>query len=109
MKTITIALLLFLLCPAFAVAGEIYGSITEGEKSIGPGVKVDIVFEGKTLSAETDKNGSYRLYIQGQGKCTLTVHYKQQSPSIEISSYEGSVRYDLILEMKDGRYSLRRK
>ncbi len=109
MRTITIALVLFLFCSTFAFAGEIYGSITDGEKSVGPGVKVDVLFEGKTQSAETDKNGSYRIYVQGQGKCTLTVHYKQQAPSLEVSSYEGSVRYDLILEMKDGRYSLRRK
>jgi hypothetical protein len=39
----------------------------------------------------------------------LKVSYQGQSPSFEVSSYEGSVQYDLILEKQGGQYILKRK
>ena len=108
MKTITALFLFFLLLPSFVSAGEIYGSITEEGRPVGQGIKVEITSAGKAYSTETDKYGSYRAYIQEIGKGILKIYYKQQSPSVEISSYERSVRYDLVLEKQGGRYSLRR-
>ncbi len=102
--------LLILLLPRVAFAGELYGSLTEGKMSVGEGVQVEIqCAETAYPPTATDKYGSYRLYVQARGKCLLTVHYKQQSPAIGVSSYERSVRYDLVLEKNDGQYSLRRK
>ena len=40
---------------------------------------------------------------------TITTTYQGATPTFDISSYEGSVQYDLILEKKDGKYTLRRK
>lgn len=109
MKTIAMLFPLLVL-PSLALAGEIYGGLAEGNRSVGEGVQVEIRCADKAYpSKATDQYGSYRLYVQEKGKCTLRVHYKEQSPSIEISSYERSVRYDLVLEKKQGRYSLRRK
>ncbi len=110
MKTIPILIVLLVCVPSFAFGGEIYGSLTEGGSSVGPGAQVEVTCAGKTYPRNTtDQYGSYRLYVQEKGKCTLKVHYKQQSLSTEISSYERSVRYDLVLEKKDGQYMLRRK
>ncbi|RLI00599.1 hypothetical protein DRO38_06185, partial [Candidatus Bathyarchaeota archaeon] len=106
MKMITMLLLFIMLFPSFVFAGEIYGSIRERERSIEPGIKVEIMTARNTYFTETDKYGSYRLYVPEKGKCTLKVHYKQQSPLIEIYSYERSVRYDLVLEKNNGQYSL---
>ena len=108
MKTFTVLFLFLILSPSFVFAGEIFGSITEGGRPVGQGIKVEITYAGKAYSTETDKYGSYRAYMPGMGKSLLKVHYKQQSPSIEISSYERPVRYDLVLEKQNGRYSLRR-
>ena len=109
MKRIATLVLLLALFPSFGFAGEIYGSLTEGEKSIGEGVQVEAMCANKSYPTSTDKYGSYRFFVQEKGRCVLKVHYKQQSPTIEISSYETSVRYDLVLEKKDGQYFLRRK
>jgi len=110
MKTIAILIVLLACVPSFAFGGEIYGTLTEEGRSVGPNAQVEVTCAGKTYPRNTtDQYGSYRLYVQEKGKCTLKVHYKQQSPSTEVSSYERSVRYDLVLEKKDGQYVLRRK
>jgi len=110
MKTIAILIVLLACVPSFAFGGEIYGTLTEEGRSVGPNAQVEVTCAGKTYPRNTtDQYGSYRLYVQEKGKCTLKVHYKQQSPSTEISSYERSVRYDLVLEKRDGQYMLRRK
>jgi hypothetical protein len=109
MKKLGVFLLLLMLFPSVALGGEIFGTITEEGRSIGQGTKVEIVSSGNTYSAETDKFGSYRIYVKETGRCVLKVQHGGQTPSIEISSYESSVRYDLALEKKDGQYSLKRR
>ncbi len=109
MKSIaSILLALALSCP-LALAGEVYGTITEGGKPVAPGVKVEIAVTGKVYNGETDKFGSYRIFVKEKGKCTLTVHLKEQSPSVGLFSYDKSTRYDWVVETKDGKLSLRRK
>jgi len=39
----------------------------------------------------------------------MTVKYKQQSASLDVASYEDAVQVDLMVEMKDGKLSVRRK
>ncbi len=97
------------LLPTIVLAGEIYGSLREGGKAVAKGTKIEIVTPKKTYSTQTDAYGSYRLYVVEKGKCTLKVSYKDQTPSFELYSYERSTRYDMSLESKDGKYSLRRK
>ncbi len=109
MKTAFLFLLLLLLCTSRVLAGEIYGSLTEGDKSVGQGIKVEVISPTQTYTAETDQYGSFRVVVNEKGKCTLKVHYKQQAPALEIYSYERSVRYDLVLQAKDGQFTLKRK
>jgi hypothetical protein len=109
MNPMNIALLAFVLTASGALAGEVYGTITEGGKPVAPGLKVEISISGKVDTVETDRFGSYRVFIKGKGKCKLTVHVKDQSPSIELFSYDKSSRYDWTLEAKEGKLSLRRK
>lgn len=111
MRTIaTFTILILLLLPVQLLAGEIFGSITEGGKSVGEKVKVEIVAANKaTYTTETDKNGSYRLFVKEKGKCTFTVHFNEQISSAELFSYDKSLRYDWIVEAKEGKYSVRRK
>jgi len=99
-----------LLLAASAVAGEIYGTISEGGKSIGEGVAVEAKCGDKAYPAvKTDKSGSYHLMVQESGKCTVAVLYKDQAPSLEVASYDEGVQVDLVIEIKDGKYTLRRK
>jgi len=107
---------------ATAHAGKIFGDIEVGGKPIAEGVKVAITAplmtaesgkaEAKAVvadSTKTDKFGAYTLKVKGEGKCTLTVLWDKQSPSIEVYSYNNSTRYDLILEKAADKYILKRK
>jgi hypothetical protein len=76
---------------------------------VAAGTKVEIGASGKTYSAETDKFGSYRIVVKEKGKCTFTIHTKEQSPSAELFSYDKSTRYNWNLQTKDGKLSLQRK
>lgn len=92
-----------------AFGGNIYGSISEGDKAVAQGVKIEVTCGANKYSAETDAAGSYKLFVKDQGKCALKVSYQGQAPSFDINSYEGSVQYDLILEKQGTQYTLKRK
>lgn len=109
MKPVKTVLLALVLMSSYVFAGEVYGTITEGGKPVAEGLKVEISVSEKVYNGETDKFGSYRIFVKEKGKCTLTVHIKDQSPSIELFSYGKSRRYDWILERKDGTLLLQRK
>ena len=109
MNRLAIAAVLILTMTSAAVAGNVYGSITEGGKPVPQGVKIEVTCGANKYSAETDAAGSYKLFIKDQGKCALHVAYQGQTPSFEINSYEGSVQYDLVLEKQGAQYKLKRK
>lgn len=109
MKSTIIGALVLLLYASLAQAGEVFGTITDGGKPVAAGVKVEVAVAGKAYVAETDKFGSYRIVVKEKGKCTLTVHLRDQSPSVELFSYDRSTRYDWIVQSKDGKLSLQRK
>jgi len=93
-----------------AHAGEIYGTVTEGGKSVGEGVAIVAQCGAKAYPAvKTDKTGTYHLVLGEKGKCSLTLSYRGQSPSLEVASYDEGVQVDLVLEAKDGKYAARRK
>ena len=110
-------LLLVLLAAAPAFAGRIFGDIKLDGKPLPAGVHVQITqplaAEAKTAAIAdttvTDKFGSYKLNVKAEGKCILTVVYEKQPVELTVFSYKEATRYDLILEKKDGKPSLRRK
>lgn len=110
MKRMSLVLLMILGLATWSFAGKISGGITEGGKPIAKGVKVDVTCAGNTRSAETDAYGAFSLVVPEEGKCQLKVNYQGQAPTFEVTSYEGTVQYDLIMEKgADGKYSLKRK
>ena len=119
---------LFLCVPlSSAWAGRIFGDIKLDGKPLPPGVLVMIrhvkdekkadekkpapakATPAKVDSTTTDKFGSYKLSVKEEGKCILEVLYENQKASLEVFSYKEATRYDLILEKKEGKLSLRRK
>jgi hypothetical protein len=100
----------FGLCMAStALAGEIYGTISDAGKPLPAGIKVEVTAGETTYSGETDKFGTYHVFAQEKGKCTLTVHYKDQKLSASIFSYEKATRYDWTVEAVDDKLTLKRK
>ncbi len=92
-----------------AEAGEIFGTITEGGKTVAQGLRVEVRSSGKTYKTETDKFGAYRVFVKGKGKSSLILHMKDQALSAEVVSYDKSTRYDWIVETKADTLALRRK
>ena len=100
-----------------ALAGRIFGDIKMDGKPLPAGVHVRITqplaADAKTAAVAdttlTDKFGSYKLNVKTEGKCILTVVYEKQPVELIVFSYKEATRYDLILEKKDGKLSLRRK
>jgi len=109
MKTTWNILLVLILSASPLLGGELFGTITEGNKPVAAGVKIEIAASGKLYTGETDKFGAYRIVVKEKGKCTMMVRIRDQSPSAEMFSYDRSARYDWILQPKDGKLSLRRK
>ena len=105
-----------------ASAGRIFGDIKLDGKPVAAGLPVTIALvpasaPGDTVkpapvradSTATDKFGSFKLAVKPEGKCVLTLVYEKQVLTLEVFSYKEATRYDLILEKKDGKLSLRRK
>lgn len=109
MKALVVLLIVLLVAASTGFAGEIFGTISEGGKAVGAGVKVTITAGDKSYATETDKFGAYRVFVKEKGKCTITVKSGEDAPSAELFSYDKSTRYDWVLESKEGKPTLRRK
>ena len=123
MKWIVVVSLVLMVCVTVsdALAGRIFGDIKLDGKPVPAGLPVIIAVvppqsgEGASPAlavidtAVTDKFGSYKLNVKQEGKCALTLVYEKQKLTLDVFSYKNATRYDLILENKDGKLSLRRK
>lgn len=107
MRTLFLTMLCLAIACTTALAGEFYGTIKEGGKPIKAATKIEVKCAKGSYSAETDKLGSYRLFVQEQGKCTLSVKSGDVAAQMAVTSFEDSTRYNLVLEKKDGKPSLR--
>jgi hypothetical protein len=121
---VMISLILWVgLAASSASAGRIFGDVKVNGKPVPPGIPVVIAVvppakaEGAKNapapvmvdSTATDKFGSYKLTVKQEGKCILTILMEKQAPTLEVFSYKEATRYDLILEKKDGKLSIKRK
>jgi hypothetical protein len=109
MKIAILVVLIIVIASGIAIAGNVYGTITEAGKGIGQGSKIEITCGADKYNTETDANGGFKVFVKDQGKCELKLTYQGQTPTFEVNSFEGSVQYDLVLEKKGTQYTLRRK
>ena len=95
-----------------ALAGKIFGDISLEGKPVPAGIKVTVTRPGGTAIADTavtDKFGSYKLMVKEEGKSQLTILYDGKPLELAVFSNKEATRYDLVVEKKDGKLSLRRK
>lgn len=123
MRQVVISFVTLVMCMAAsnAAAGRIFGDIKMDGKPLPAGVLVTVALvpagapeaKGKPAvpadSTATDKFGSYKLTVKGEGKCVLTLVYDKQTLTLDVFSYKEATRYDLVLEKKEGKLTLRRK
>jgi len=110
-------LVLMLLAASPASAGRIFGDITMDGKPMPEGATLIITqpLAAKDSTAagadttKTDKVGSYKLNVKGEGKCLLTLSFAKESAQLAVFSYKVATRYDLIVEKVAGKLTLRRK
>jgi hypothetical protein len=96
-----------LLALASLLRGEIYGDLRMGDKFVAD-AKLTLKCGAESVEGVTDKTGSFRLTVKGSGKCTLTVNYEKQSPSLDVVLFDQPARYRFVLEQADGKYVLKR-
>ena len=110
MRKISFVLFLLLVVPTIASAGEIFGKIIASGSPVGENATVEMKCGKRTYPAvKTDKSGSYHVVVEETGKCTLTVSWNKQSASLELASYDDAIQADLVLEVKGGKLTVRRK
>jgi len=112
------ALLIAVVGVTDASAGRLFGDVKMGAKPVAEGVLITVQAapakpgEKSTApidSVVTDKVGSYKVMVKGEGKYMLTVHLGKQDAVLEVFSYKEPTRYDLMVEEKDGKLAVRRK
>lgn len=112
MRFIALAIASLTLLTTNASAGKIFGDISFADKPVAAGVKVKITKPGGAAVADTaltDKLGSYKLFVKEEGKATLTVLYQGKALELPVFSNKEATRYDLVVEKKDDKLTLRRK
>jgi hypothetical protein len=94
-----------------ALGGEIFGKVVKGGAPVSAGAaSIEVKCGDATYPAvQTDKSGSYHLVAERSGKCVLTVKHEGQAASLDVASYDEAVQIDLVLEVKDGKLTVRRK
>ena len=109
MKVLRLLLFSILLSQTVAYGGQIFGTLTVDNKSVGKGVKITIECGTANGAGETDDYGSYKIFVP-KGKCTLKVIYGGQEILFGIYSYDDPVRYDFdVVRGGDGKYFLKRR
>lgn len=87
--------------------GEIFGDLRLGDKYL-PGARLELACGTETVAGVTDSLGTFRLAVKTTGKCTVTVNYDKQTASVSIVVFDKPSRYRFVLELKDGKYALKR-
>lgn len=114
------ALIVVAVAVSSASAGRLFGDVKIGDKPAAEGMLITVQAAAKTTdkdkvstapidSVVTDKVGSFKVMVKEEGKCTLTVHVGKKTAVLEVFSYKEPTRYDLIVEEKDGKLTVRRK
>ena len=109
MQPTAVCVVLVLLLPRTADAGQIYGSISEAGRAVAK-TPVEIACEGiAAVKGSTSSDGSYRLDVPKQGRCTLTLPGYAGRPSSVVFSYSAPSRNDFELVKTKNAYELRRR
>lgn len=110
MPRLSLVLSAALALPVVAFAGEIYGKVTLNGAAVGEGATVAARCGAKAYPAvKTDRTGTYNLVVAETGKCTLTVTHQGKTAAVDVASYDDAAQADIVLELKDGQLTARRR
>ncbi|MEO8451633.1 MAG: carboxypeptidase-like regulatory domain-containing protein, partial [Gemmatimonadota bacterium] len=86
---------------------EIFGDVRLGDRYLA-NAKLELTCGTETIKATTDSLGSFRFPGKTVGKCRLTVSYETQAPWIDVVGFDKPSRYRFVLELQDGKYTVKR-
>jgi len=107
MRKVFLAILCLAISCTTALAGEIYGTVKEGGKPVKAGTKVEVKCAKEATARKRTNSDPIACSRPEQGKCTLSVKSGDGAPQMTVTLFEDSARYNLVLEKKDGKASLR--
>jgi hypothetical protein len=109
MRQILFLCLVTLLCPAFLCAGMISGSIFFESAALRK-ANISITCPNGSVSGMTLDDGSYRISVPQEGRCTFTVTGPGNiQASAVVFSYSTAARYDFVVVRAGNGYELRRR
>jgi hypothetical protein len=105
-----VALLVALLVPAVAHAGQVYGTIVMDGKGVG-GAAVEITCgSAAAVTGTTAADGAYRMNVPQQGQCTLVLPGHAGKPSAMVFSSPNPALFNFeLVKGGDGNYELKRR
>ena len=102
---LSICVLLIISMTAMASAGEIFGTIIDGNKAVPEGTKVEVTVAGKVFTGTIDKTGMYHVFAAEKGKGTLTAYYKDQKQTADVLNAFEDGAADITLSYFPGSYA----
>lgn len=100
---------LTVMTPISSWAGQLYGSIVETGKGV-PKASIEVNCAGAKTTGTTADDGSYRVFVKQQGRCTFSLPSYPGYPSADVFSYSEPAQYDFeLVNRGDGKYGLRRR
>jgi hypothetical protein len=103
--------LVVVLSPALLWAGPIYGTIFYNGGAL-RGASISIACPGGAdVPGSTLDDGSYRVVVPREGRCTLTVRSPsfQGAASADVVSIPNATEYNFDVVQRGGGYELRRR
>ena len=88
-----------------AAAETLYGTLSG---PAGPNARLVITCDKAAAHAIADKSGSYRLTVNGHGRCRLQVN-NMPPPGELVFVYEEPTRYDYEVDVVDGIARIERR
>lgn len=95
MKLKQCALMVLMLLPLQALAGQISGTIRSGNAALS-GAKVEIKCGAASGSGTTDGSGRYNIFVSAKGPCSLTLP-DHGGASARVFSSSQPTRHDFVL------------
>jgi hypothetical protein len=98
-----------IVCPVCLYAGPIFGSIFFNNAAL-RGASIQISCGGSVVaSGSTLDDGSYRINVPNEGRCTLSVTSNNIQASADVVSSSSASRFNFVVVRRNGGYELRRQ
>jgi hypothetical protein len=105
-----VVLVVAILVPGLASAGQVYGTIVLDGKGVG-GAAVEITCgSAAAVTGTTAADGAYRINVPEQGQCTLVLPAHAGKPSAMVFSSPNPALYNFeLVKGGNGNYELKRR